>query len=217
MKTLRGMPIEGNLLKLYNYYFAPDGGEEEAFQLAEANKLSRQFRQLINQQASDVDLIFNCLFNWTQGEIQTAEGEPIADIFTLRNDTMLTLLSHNQTGVYEFEVRIKASVKVGLCVKVGVFEVIRPVCFAVRQQIENSNDYSYVYLDKDSLPAYILENEDQRAKLENLAKTVADGIHSALIKLTEAPAVGGRRLDAKNISIKTNLDDYPKISYDTNL
>ncbi len=46
MKTLRGTPIEGDLLKLYNYAFAPDGGFEEAMQLARANKLGSSFIDL---------------------------------------------------------------------------------------------------------------------------------------------------------------------------
>lgn len=54
MKTLKGKPIEGDLLTLYKYYFSPGGGYKEALQLADANKQLNALEVLIENQISDM-------------------------------------------------------------------------------------------------------------------------------------------------------------------
>lgn len=54
MKTLQGIELDGELLKLYRYHFAPDGGEVEADLMAQAVDLQEDLKLLIKLQKQGV-------------------------------------------------------------------------------------------------------------------------------------------------------------------
>lgn len=54
MKTLQGVELDGELLKLYSYHFAPDGGEVEADLMAQAVGLREDLKLLIMLQKQGV-------------------------------------------------------------------------------------------------------------------------------------------------------------------
>lgn len=54
MKTLQGIELEGELLNLYRYHFAPDGGAVEADLMAQAVDLQEDLKLLITLQKQGV-------------------------------------------------------------------------------------------------------------------------------------------------------------------
>lgn len=208
MKTLRGSHIEGDLLKLYNYYFAPDGGEEEAFQLAKAVGLSKKFKQLIKAQFVDTNAIFDCLLRnvITSPIVQYSEDAPA--VFCMQDSPDLLLLRQIQTSIYEFELRIKVAVMNRASWQNPVGLRFATAKEAERRFFAGSN-VSTLPLQADRMPVAFAEKENLRNETADTAKRVAIAIQQALDEL--------RLVHAQNIVVKTNLDDYREITYKTNL
>lgn len=216
MKTLRGIEIEGDLLKLYNYALAPNGGVSEALDLAEANGLKAQFDSLMKQQFEDADAVFACLLKYTMTSPIVDYGDDAPSIYVLRDCGNRTILSqHQKKGAYEFEIRIRVAVRMRASFEKGV-----AVDFATKKEAERlyfcDSMAEVISLNKDFLPAVFFEKERLRNKTAETAKRVAAAIQAALHELKNTEIGLGDFIDARNIVVKTNLDDYPEIVYDKN-
>jgi hypothetical protein len=70
MKTLQGIELEGELLTLYRYHFAPDGGAVEADLMAQAVGLREDLKILLSMQGLYVNLATKIIFNIFDDGIQ---------------------------------------------------------------------------------------------------------------------------------------------------
>lgn len=205
------MPIEGDLLKLYQYALAPDGGVSEALDLAEANGLKAQFEDLMHAQYDDPNTVFSCIRKHiTQSPIiQYEEDAPYVDM--LQDCTLRVLENHLRTGLYEFEIRIKVVIK-GVA---GSFKT--PMGFANRKESERlwfaDSGLDRVCLSKKDLPAIFFAHPSLQRKTEDTEKRVAVAIQAALHELKNTPITSADSIDARNIVVKTDMDNYPSITY----
>ncbi len=210
MKTLRGNPIEGDLLKLYQYALAPDGNVTEALDMAEANGLKGAFEDIMHAQYDDPNRVFGCISKWVHSEIvQHSEAAP--DVRMRQDCTLSVLEKHLGTGVYEFEIRIQ------VVRRTHTKPWERYGDFATKKEAERlwfaASGLELASLNKDGLPYYFFEHEYLRKKTEETEKRVAVAIQGALHELKNTPITSADSIDARNIVVKTNLDNYPQITY----
>jgi hypothetical protein len=214
MKTLRGTPIEGDLLKLYQYALAPNGGAIEAMQLAEANGLGARFTWLMQEQYDDAEAIYKCIYNYATISPIVQYSKDAPAIYLLKDSTLRLFQNHVETGIYKFNVRIKVAVRM-------IADWRKPMGFANKEEAERlwlaGSGLEQCNLNADSLPVPFLENEHLRNKASVAAQRVAVAIQAALHELKNTPITSSDSIDARNIVVQTDLDNYPQIIYIDNV
>jgi hypothetical protein len=191
MKTLQGIEIEGDLLKLYLYTFAPDGCAHEAGLMAQAVGLEEELRLLISLQKFAANFVLRTIDNaLSDNNVLLAEkafGLPKNLLrFSWRGSTdcMDTLRNHAQNNVYNF---------------FGGFCSIR-----VNKAASAITNRTAMYIPICS--EYFPEKLKKHNQYKQTAKAITNIIHGIFATLQQSEQ-SRRIIDASQIRIITNHPD----------
>lgn len=207
MKTLRGKPIIDDLAKLYNYYFAIDGGEEEALQLAEANGLYRELIHLVESQLFFANKIASELSFATRhcNLCPIIDGLPCAYSEVQSANDVIAL--HAKTGEYKFVVNFYM---------LFTNETPQRFCSNVDFHHLAINGMANQLLIQET-PLHLINNSFEQV-CQRAARWLRNGLIAALRKFDDYMLpFNDLLLMAEGINVIHNLPNYPIINFNTKL